>query len=182
MTLEKISDLVGFLIGPPRLFPRLLAFLRRRLGLSGGIDARAGPRSCELRKETVGEKHSEDDQSEIGFQERRPRGLEKERVSLQESHDRIDQICDKIERQKDDDCARHVDDGKYNRERGLSAKRSLFRSGKTMIPQAAGSIRPAFQLLLDPPRARSSEERVCPPATFLTMPPFRPVNPACCEP
>jgi len=43
----------------------------------------------------VGEKHGEDDQSEIGFQDVwASQVFEKERVSLQESHDRIDQICE----------------------------------------------------------------------------------------
>jgi len=66
----------------------------------------------------VGEKHGEDDQSEIGFQDvRASQVFEEERVSLQESHDRIDQICEQDRKGKnDDDCARHVDDGKYNRE------------------------------------------------------------------
>jgi hypothetical protein len=43
--------------------------------------------------------------------------FEKERVSLQESHGRIDQICEQDRKGKnDDDRARQVDDGKYNRE------------------------------------------------------------------
>ena len=63
------------------------------------------------------EKHSEDDQSEIRFQDvRASQVLEKQRVSLQESHDRIDQICKQDRKGKnDDDRARDIDDGKYNR-------------------------------------------------------------------
>ena len=64
------------------------------------------------------ENHHENDQSEIGFQDvRTPQVFEKERVSLQESHDRIDQICEQDRKGKnDDDSARHVYDGKHNRE------------------------------------------------------------------
>jgi hypothetical protein len=38
-------------------------------------------------------------------------------MTLQESHDRIDQICEQDRKGKNDnDSARYVDDGKYNRE------------------------------------------------------------------
>ena len=120
MTLEENSDLVGLLISPTEVTSEVAG------NFSGG-DAVRQRRDCrqklaralaKLRKETVGEKQGEDDQSEIGFQDVRPSEvLEKERVPLQESHDRIDQICEQDRKGKnDDDCARHVDDGKYNRE------------------------------------------------------------------
>src|SRR6266436_2233434 len=88
----------------PRLFPRLLAISPEETrSVRVGIDARSWPallrnsgkRPCE--RSTV--------------------KTIKERVSLQESHDRINQICEQDRKGKnDDDCARHVDDGKYNRE------------------------------------------------------------------
>jgi hypothetical protein len=40
----------------------------------------------------------------------------------------------------------------------------------------------ASSLCLMVARARSSEERVFPTATWRTMPPLSPVSPACCEP
>src|SRR5216683_2729251 len=91
---------------------------RKKIARMGITTNPASAALAKLRKETVGEKQGEDDQSEIGFQDVRPSEvLEKERVPLQESHDRIDQICEQDRKGKnDDDCARHVDDGKYNRE------------------------------------------------------------------
>src|SRR5260370_26765825 len=120
MTLEENSDLVGLLISPTEVTSEVAG------NFSGG-DAVRQRRDCreklarafaKFRKETVREKHGEDDQSEIGFQDvRASEVLEKERVSLQESHDRINQICEQDRKGKnDDDCARHVADGKSNRE------------------------------------------------------------------
>jgi hypothetical protein len=120
MALEEESDLVGLLIGPTEVSSEVGG------NFSGGHSFRQGGNCREklsgilakLRKKTVREKHGEDDQSEIGFQDvRASQVLKKERVSLQESHDRIDQICEQDRKGKnDDDSSRHVDDGKYNRE------------------------------------------------------------------
>src|SRR5258708_39784122 len=120
MALEEDSDLVGLLISPTEVISEVVG------NLSGGDSVRQGGNGREkltgifakLRKKTVREEHSEDDQSEIGFQDvRASQVLEKQRVSLQESHDRIDQICEQDRKGKNgDDRARHVDDGKYNRE------------------------------------------------------------------
>lgn len=90
----------------------------------------------------MGEKHGEDDQSEIGFQDvRASQVFEKKRVSLQESHDRVDQICEQDRKGKnDDDCARDVSDGKYNREEKdcqQSTRCSAIRRNHES-PQAAG--------------------------------------------
>src|SRR5260370_12255253 len=120
MTLEEYPDLGGLLIGPTEVISEVTG------NFSGGNSVRQGG-DCrqklaralaKFRKKTVREKHSEDDQSEIGFQHVRASQIfEKQRVSLQESHDRIDQICEQDRKgKKDDDSARHVDDGKYNRE------------------------------------------------------------------
>jgi hypothetical protein len=120
MALEEDFDLVGLLIGPPEVISEVVG------DFSGGDSVRQGGNCREkltsilakVRKKTVREKHGEDDQSEIGFQDVwASQVFEKERVSLQESHDRIDQICEQDRKGKnDDDSARHVDDGKYNRE------------------------------------------------------------------
>jgi hypothetical protein len=83
-----------------------------------GIDENLAGALAKLRKETVGEKHGQGDQGEIGFHDvRASQVFEKKRVSLQESHDRINQICEQDrKRENEDDRARDVDDGKYNRE------------------------------------------------------------------
>src|SRR5258708_6207999 len=188
MALEEDSDLVGLLIGPTEVISGVV------VNFSGCDSVRQGGNCREklaralakFRKEAVGEKHGEDDQSEIGFQDvRASQVFEKERVSLQESHDRIDQICEQDRKRKnDDDGARDVNDGKYNREKKdcqQSARCSAIRRNHESPPAADQSGRPS-NLCLIAPRARSSEERVLSTATFLTMPPFRPVNPACCEP
>src|SRR5260370_41663158 len=119
MALEEDSDLVGLLISPTDVISEVVG------NLSGGDSVRQSGNCREkltgilakFRKETMGEKQGEDDQSEIGFQDvRASEVLEKERVPLQESHDRIDQICEQDRKGKnDDDRARDIDDGKYNR-------------------------------------------------------------------
>src|SRR5260370_41720923 len=188
MALEEDSDLVGLLISPTEVISEVVG------NLSGGDPVRQSGNGREkltgilakLRKKTVREKQGEDDQNEIGFQDvRASQVFEHERVSLQESHDRIDQICEQDRKSKnDDDCARDVDDGKYNREKKdcqQSARCSAIRRNHESPLAADQSGRPS-NLCLIAMRARSSEERVLSTATFLTMPPFRPVNPACCEP
>ena len=120
MALEKGSDLIRLLIGPTEVLSDVVG------NFSGGDSVRQRGNCREelartlakLGEETVREKHGEDDQSEIGFQDvRASQVFEKERVPLQESHDRIDQICEQDRKGKNhDDRARHVDDGKYNRE------------------------------------------------------------------
>ena len=120
MALEDDSDLVGLLISPTQVTSEVVG------NFSGGDSVRQGGNGREklaralakFRKEAVREKHGHGDQSEIGFYDvRASQVFEKKRVSLQESHDRINQICEQDRKGKnDDDCARHVDDGKYNRE------------------------------------------------------------------
>src|SRR6266478_4384316 len=188
MALQDDSDLVGLLISPTQVISEVVG----NFSAEDSVRQRGNRREklaralAKFRKQTVGEKHGQGDQSEIGFHDvRASQVFEKKRVSLQESHDRINQICEQNRKRKNDDnCARHVDDGKYNREKKdcqQSARCSAIRRNHESPPAAAQSGRPS-NLCLIAPRARSSEERVLSTATFLTMPPFRPVNPACCEP
>src|SRR5258707_13557426 len=188
MALEEDSDLVGLFIGPTKVGSEVVGNLSRvdSVRQSGNCREKLNGIFAKLKKKTVREKHREDDHSEIGFQDMRASQVfEKERVSLQEPHDWIDQICEQDRKGKnDDDCARDVDDGKYNREKKdcqQSARCSAIRRNHESPPAADQSGRPS-NLCLIAPRARSSEERVLSTATFLTIPPFRPVNPACCEP
>src|SRR5229473_3267439 len=119
MTLEENSDLVGLFIGPTKVVSEVVGNFSRGDSVRQGGNCREKLTAifAKLRKKTVREKHREDDQSEIRFQDvRASQVLEKQRVSLQESHDRIDQICKQDRKGKnDDDRARHIDDGKYNR-------------------------------------------------------------------
>ena len=121
MALEEDSDLIRLLVGPAKVTSEVAGNFSRgdSVRQSGNRREKMAGILAKLRKKTVGEKHGEDDQSEIGFQDvRTSQVFEKEGVSLQESHDRIDQICEQDRKGKnDDDGARHVDDGKYNREK-----------------------------------------------------------------
>jgi hypothetical protein len=120
MALEKGSDLIRPLVGPTKITSEVAG------NFSGGDSVRQRGNCGEkltgilakLRKKTVGEKYGEDHQSKIGFQDVwASQVFEKERVALQESDDRINQICEQDRKGKnDDDCTRYVDDGKYNRE------------------------------------------------------------------
>src|SRR5882757_5649933 len=120
MALEEDSDLFGLLINPTEVISEVLGNFSGRDSVcqDGNCREKLTGILAKLRKKTVREKHGEDDQSEIGFQDVRASQIfKKERVSLQESHDRIDQICEQDRKDKnDDDSARHVDDGKHNRE------------------------------------------------------------------
>jgi len=121
MALEKGSDLIRLLVGPTKVTSEVAG------NFSGG-DAVRQRGDCrqklaralaKFRKETVGEKYGEGDESEIGFQNvRASQVFEKERTPLQESDHRVNQICEQDRKGKnDDDCARRVNDGKYNREK-----------------------------------------------------------------
>src|SRR5579859_2162028 len=163
MALKKDSDLTGLLIGPTEVISEVVG------NFSGGDSIRqSGNRReqrarvlAKFRNETVGEKYGEDDQSEIGFHDvRASQVFEKERMSLQESHDRIDQIGEQDrEGKNDDDRARDVHGGNHNREEKdcqQSIRCSAIRKNHAS-PPATGSIRPPFQLLLD--RSEGSFER-----------------------
>jgi hypothetical protein len=120
MTLEKDSDLVGLLIGPTQVISKVVGNFpgRDSVRQRGNCRDKMTGILAKLRKKTVGEKYGEDHQSKIGFQDVwASQVFEKERVALQESDDRINQICEQDRKGKnDDDCTRYVDDGKYNRE------------------------------------------------------------------
>jgi len=81
----------------------------------------------------VREKHGEDDQSEIGFQDVRASQVFEKRECPAGIARSDNQICEQDRKGKnDDDCARHVDDGKYNREERIVSKAlAVLRSGKT---------------------------------------------------
>jgi len=72
MALEEDSDLVGLLISPTEVISEVVAISpEESRSARVGIDAKSSPALLRNSgKETVGEKHGEDDQSEIGFQRR----------------------------------------------------------------------------------------------------------------
>src|SRR5260370_2381946 len=121
MTLEENSDLVGLFIGPTKVGSEVFGNFSRGDSVRQGGNCREKLTAifAKLRKKTVREKHREDDQSEIGFQDvRASEVLEKERGSLQESHDRIDKICEQDRKVKNGDYRpRHVAKGKSNPQR-----------------------------------------------------------------
>src|SRR5580704_2069566 len=121
MALQECLDLIGLLIGPTKVASDVFGNLSRRNFVRQYRDRReytAGV-PAKVWKETVGEQHGENDNREIGFQDVGTSQVsEEQRMALQESHDRVNQICEQDRKGKnDDDSARHVDDGKYNREK-----------------------------------------------------------------
>src|SRR5277367_4686542 len=150
MPLEEGSDLVGLLIGPTEVISEIAGNFSRGDSICHGGNCREKLPSilAKMRKKTVRENRGEDDQGKIGFQDvRASQVFEKERVTLQKSHDRIDQICEQDRKGKNDDySARRVNDGKYHREeKDCQQNTRCFAIRKNHeSPKADGSIRLAL--------------------------------------
>jgi len=116
MALEKGSDLIRLLVGPTEVISDVAGNFSGRDSVRqhGNGREKLARALAKFRKETVGEKYGEGDQSEIGFQNvRASQVFEKQRAPLQESDNRVNQICEQDRKGKnDDDCTRDVDDGK----------------------------------------------------------------------
>src|SRR5215469_14073526 len=188
MAFEEKAHLIGALISPTEVVRNLSGrnLVRQRR------DCRENP-ACVLakfRNEAVGKQHDHDDDREIGFHDvRASEVFEKQRMTLEEPDNRINQVSEEdCERKNYENRPRDVDNRKHKSEG--KDRQSDFRCPRIKhLPFLPDRFRPSraqsfwlSSFCLMAASAFSSDERVLSTATLRTMPPLKPVRPACWEP
>src|SRR5215469_8621968 len=192
MALEEEADLIGTLVNPTEVTSEVVRNLSGRNFVRQRRDCRENP-ACVLAKfwnETVGKQHDHDDDREIGFHDvGASEVFEKQRMTLQEPDNGINQVGEEdCERKNYEDRPRDVDNRKHKSEG--KDRQSDFRCPRIKhLPFLPDRFRPSraqsfwlSSFCLMAASAFSSDERVLSTATLRTMPPLKPVRPACWEP
>jgi len=192
VALEEDSDLVCALISPTEVTTEVVRNLSGRNLVRQGRDCRENPADvlAKLWKETVGKEHDHHDDREIGLHDvGTSEVFEKQRMTLQESDNKINQISEEdCERKNYEDRPRNVNHRECKSESNdrqqdfccPRIKHCLCLRDRRHPSQLQSFWVSNFCLMAA--SAFSSDERVLSTATFRTIPPLKPVRPACCEP
>src|SRR5215472_9131862 len=121
LAFEEGPDLISSLVAPAKTSYQVVCDLSRRNFCRQRRDCRENSAGvlAKFRNETVEEQHGHDDDCEIGFQNMgSSQASEKQRVPLQESDKRVNQIREQNRKGKNDDNgAGDVDDSQRYREK-----------------------------------------------------------------